>query len=65
MANVHPLESAEDIEPVGAEIKDEARISAARGEPPLHETPQQGDAIATALKEASRQSKTSTISLST
>ena len=52
MADVHPLETAEDIKPVGAEIKDEQRISAARGEPPLHETPPRGDALALALKEA-------------
>jgi branched-chain amino acid transport system permease protein len=52
VVNVHPLESAEDIEPVGAEIKDQARISAAQGEPPLHQTEQQGDAILSALKES-------------
>ena len=44
--------SAVDPTPVGAEIEDEARRSAARGEPPVHPTPRQGDQMAQALKEA-------------
>jgi branched-chain amino acid transport system permease protein len=43
--------AAADQKPVGAEIKDEARTSAARGEPPLAAA-QSGDAVASALKEA-------------
>jgi branched-chain amino acid transport system permease protein len=46
------LESAEDEKPVGAQIEDEARIAAAQGEPPLHQTPARGDQVAQALKEA-------------
>jgi branched-chain amino acid transport system permease protein len=52
VVNVHQLESADDVKPVGAEIDDEARVSAAKGEPPTNSTPQQGDAVAVALKEA-------------
>ncbi len=52
MANVDELASAEDDKPVGQQIEDEARISAASGEPPLHEQPRQGADLAQAVKEA-------------
>jgi branched-chain amino acid transport system permease protein len=52
VASVHELESADDVKPVGAEIKDEARISAAKGEPPLAAAQTSGDAVALALREA-------------
>ncbi len=53
MANVHDLESADDDKPVGQQIEDEARISAAEGEPPLHEVQAKpGEPLAVALKEA-------------
>ena len=52
MANVDELASAEDDKPAGAQIEDEARITAAQGEPPVNPAPQQGELLAQALKEA-------------
>ncbi len=52
MANVEDLASADDRNPVGAQIEDEGRLSAAAGEPPAQPVPQHGDLLAQALKEA-------------
>lgn len=52
MANVDELASAEEVKPVGAQVEDEERISAAKGEPPARPVQQPGDVLAQALKEA-------------
>ena len=45
-------ESALDTGAVGAEIEDERRAEAVRGEPPFTEHPASGDRLAAALKDA-------------